>query len=100
MVSELWMTSAYNIASRATWLSGALPGRDATGIPAMHEWQRMWSEKLFAAMEVGLEMQRAGYDLALGRFNPWHSTARVVRPLHRRTLSNSRRLARRDRAGG
>jgi hypothetical protein len=94
--SELWATSAYNIMSRTNWLSTADPTQGA----ALREWQRMWSEKAMAGLEVAAAMQRAGFDLWFGRFNPWHSGRRVLNPLHRRTVANSRRLARRDRTAG
>jgi hypothetical protein len=93
MMSELWMTSTYNVASRTSWLGGAMPGSSPTGNAAMREWQRMWSEKLMAGMEASLEMQRAGYDLLLGKADPWSSSKRILAPLHRRSVSNSRRLA-------
>jgi hypothetical protein len=96
MFSEMWMTSAYNVMSRTSWLSGAMPGSSPTGQAAMSEWQRMWSEKLLASMEVGMELQRAGYQMMLGSFNPWHTGSRMLAPLHRRSVSNSRRLARRQ----
>ncbi len=92
MISEMWMTSAYNVMSRTSWLSGAMPGSSPTGRAAMSEWQRMWSEKLMASMEVGLELQRASYKMMLGSFNPWQVGSRTIAPLHRRSVSNSRRL--------
>ena len=95
MVSEFWMTSAYTIMSRTNWLAGADPTQGAP----LREWQRMWNEKMTAGLEVAMEMQRAGTDLVLGRFDAVQSGTRVLRPLHRRTVSNSRRLARRDLAG-
>jgi hypothetical protein len=94
MVSELWMTSAFNIATRTSWLGGMTPGADPTGSAALKEWQRMWSEKVFAGLELGLGMQRAGMDLAMGRFDPLGTTARMLAPYHTRTTGNSRRLAR------
>ncbi len=100
MVSELWMTSAFNIAARTSWLGGMTPGADPAGAAALREWQRMWTEKLLAGWELGFEMQRAGVDLALGRFDPLHSGSRMLRPYHRRTTGNSRRLARGRTAGG
>lgn len=96
MVSELWMTSAYNIVSRTSWLSGSLPGADPSGHAALGEWQRMWSEKVLASVEMAMELQRAGIDLWLGKLDPWRSGSRILEPLHRRTVSNSRRLARRQ----
>ncbi len=96
MVSEMWMTSTYNVMNRTSWLSGAMPGSNPTGQAAVGEWQRMWSEKLAAGMEVGLEMQRAGYDLLLGRFDPWSTGRRMLAPVHRRSASNARRLALRN----
>lgn len=91
MVSELWMTSAYDILSRTQWLAGTDPTQAAAG----REWQRMWSEKLAAGLEVAMEAQRAGYDLWFGqfdpRFNPWQSGLQTVRPAHPRTTANARR---------
>jgi hypothetical protein len=94
MMSELWMTSAYTIMSRTNWLAGADPTRGAP----LREWQRMWNEKMSAGLEVAIEVQRAGTDLVLGRFDAVESSRRMLRPLHRRTVSNSRRLAWRDRS--
>lgn len=91
MVTEMWVTSAYNIASRTSWLSTA----DPTGAAAWREWQRMLSEKMMASLEVGMEIQRASYDFWTGRFDIWNQGTRVLRPLHRRTVSNSKRLANR-----
>lgn len=91
MVGELWMTSAYNIASRTSWLSTA----DPTGAAAWREWHRMLSEKMVASFEVGMEIQRASYDFWAGRFDIWRHGTRVLRPLHQRTVSNSKRLANR-----
>jgi hypothetical protein len=93
MVSELTLTSVYNVASRTAWLAGAVPGADPGGAAALREWQRMWSEKVAAGLEMSLEMQRAGYDFWLGRFDPWQSGTRLLRPLSSRTLSNALRLA-------
>jgi hypothetical protein len=98
-MNELMLTSAFNIWSRSAWLGGLAPGFDPTGSAALREWQRMWSEKVFAGLELGLEMQRAGMDLAMGRFDPWGTTARMLRPYHRRTTGNSRRLARKRPTG-
>jgi len=95
VASELWMTSAYDLMSRTNWLTGADPSRSA----ARQDWQRLWGEEVAAGLEVAMEVQRAGYELWFGRFNPWHTSRRVLRPLHRRTTANARRLARRDRAG-
>jgi hypothetical protein len=92
--SELMATSAFNIWSRSAWLGGMAPGFDPTGGAAMREWQRMWSEKVYAGLDLGLEMQRAGLDLAMGRFDPWRATARMLGPYHSRATRNSRRLAR------
>jgi len=92
VASELWMTSAYTMMNRTNWLAGADPGQRAV----QQEWQRLWGEKVAAGLEVAMEVQRAGYDLWLGQFNPWRSGRRVLRPLHRRTVANARRLARRD----
>lgn len=94
------MTSAFNIAARTSWLGGMTPGADPTGNAALKEWQRMWTEKLFAGWELGFEMQRAGLDLTLGHFDPARSGSRMLRPYHRRTTGNSRRLARGRAAGG
>jgi len=90
------MTSAYNVLSRTNWLSGADPTQGA----ALQEWQRMWSEKASAGLEMAMEVQRAGYDLWAGQFDPWRFGQRLMRPLHQRTTANTRRLARRDRGGG
>jgi hypothetical protein len=93
MMSEMWMTSTYNAASRTSWLGGAMPGPSPTGKAALREWQRLWSEKLMAGMEASLEMQRVGYDLLLGKVDPWGSSKRMLAPFHGRSVSNSRRLA-------
>lgn len=99
MFYELWWTSAYNITTRTAWLSGMVPGADPMGAAALKEWQRMWNEKLWAGVGVGLELQRVGRDLCLGRLSPGSSGSRVMRPVHKRTVANAKRLSRRDRIG-
>jgi hypothetical protein len=97
--NELMATSAFNIWSRSAWLGGMAPGFDPSGAAAMREWQRMWSEKVSAGLDLGLEMQRVGLDLTMGRFDPWSASARMLRPYHSRTVSNSRRLVRKRPSG-
>jgi hypothetical protein len=97
--NELMATSAFNIWSRSAWLGGMAPGFDPSGAAAMSEWQRMWSEKVFAGLDLAVEMQWIGFDLAMGRFDPWSAGARMLRPYHSRTISNSRRLARKRPSG-
>ena len=84
--SEMWWSCAYRVADRASWLGGPLPGADPATRSARHAWERLWSEKLALGMEVGLEMQRASYELMLGRFDPWRSGTRMLA----RTRSASR----------
>jgi hypothetical protein len=99
MVSELWMTSAFNIAARTSWPGGMTPGADPTGSAALEAWQRMATEKRLPGWELGFDMQRADLDLAFGLFDPLRSGSRMLRPYHRRATGNSRPLARGRAAG-
>lgn len=92
MAFELWSTSLSTINMRQNLWQTQQP--NSAGM--MKENQRMVSEKLEAAMETGLEMQKAMLGMAFGRQTPWWVTGRkAMVPYHRRSSANSRRLSRR-----
>lgn len=87
---ELWSTSLSTIAMRNNLWSTQAP----TDARMIKENQRMVTEKLEACMEVGFEMQKAMLGMATGQYSPWWVTSqRAMKPLHRRTTANSRRLS-------
>lgn len=91
MATELWATSLTTIALRNQLWYTQMP----TSARMMKENQRMVTEKLEAGMEIALEMHKAMFGLASGRYAPWWVTSRrTLTPLHRRTTANSRRLSR------
>jgi hypothetical protein len=59
------------------------------------EGNRMIVEKIAAAMEVTVALQRAAFGVWSGAFNPWRSGRKVLAPLHRKATANARRLTRR-----
>ena len=92
--SEIWWTSLYKVASGASCLGGTLSGAGPAAPWALGQWHRAMAEEVAADMEVGLAMQRAGYEMMLGRFDPWCSSHRILDPLDRRVVAgSSRRLA-------
>lgn len=89
-VVETAMAAGMTITSRNmmianAWSTGALP------------WSEMWrmtSEKQLAAVEIGTELVRAAVD---GRTDPdalARFSSNVLRPWHRRTRANVKRLVR------
>jgi hypothetical protein len=92
MSFELWATSLSTIALRNNLWYTQVP----TSARMMKENQRMVTEKLDASMEVALEMNKAMLGMFSGQYTPWWVTSRrALKPLHRRTTANSRRLSRR-----
>lgn len=92
MAFELWATSLSTIAMRNhLWYT-----QQPTSARMVKENQQMVTEKLEAAMEVGLEMQKAMLGMYAGQYSPWWVTShKALLPYHRRTTANSRRLSRR-----
>lgn len=92
MAFELWATSLSTITMRNhLWYTQA-----PTDARMIKENQRMVTEKLEAAMEVGLEMQKTMLDMYAGQYSPWWVTShKTMLPYHRRATANSRRLSRR-----
>jgi hypothetical protein len=90
MAFELWSTSLSTITMRQhLWQT-----QPFFSPQMMKENQKMVSEKLEASMEAGLEMQKALFNSMNGQFAPWWITSqRTMKPYHRRSSANSRRLA-------
>lgn len=87
---ELWATAISTIGQRQALWSTQAP----SDLKMIKENQRMVTEKLEACVEVGFEMQKAMLSMAAGQFSPWWITSqRTMKPLHRRTTANSRRLS-------
>lgn len=58
------------------------------------ENRRMVTEKLSALWDTGLEVQRAWLDILSGTHTPWWTTGlRILEPLHKRAVENSKRLS-------
>jgi len=92
MAFELWSTSLSTINMRQNLWQTKQPNSASM----MKENQRMVSEKLEAAMETGLEVQKAMLGMAFGQQTPWWVTGRkAMMPYYRRSSANSRRLSRR-----
>jgi len=90
MTSEFWSSAFSTIKSR-TFLWEAKSPLDPKMI---HENQRMVTEKLAASWEVGLEVQKAWLNILLGGQTPWWTTSRrSLKPLHKRTTANAKRLS-------
>ena len=91
MAFELWTTSLSTIAMRNNLWYTQVP----TSARMMKENQRMVTEKLDAGMEVATEMNKAMLNMFSGQHAPWWVTSqRALKPFHRRTTANSRRLSR------
>nr|WP_299243553.1 hypothetical protein [uncultured Halomonas sp.] len=91
MAFELWTTSLSTIAMRNSLWYTQMP----TSPKMMKENQRMVSEKLDAGMEVANVMNKTMLNMFSGQYSPWWVTShRAMKPLHRRTTANSRRLSR------
>ena len=90
MAMEMLSSAFSTIALRNNmWLT-----QSPTSAKMMEENQSMVTEKLQAGMEVGLEMQKNLLNMSAGKFYPWWVTGRrVLKPLHKRTTANSRRLS-------
>lgn len=58
------------------------------------ENRRMVTEKLAALWDTGLEVQMAWLDMLSGGHTPWWTTSlRILEPLHKRVIDNSKRLS-------
>ncbi|WP_018403342.1 hypothetical protein [Marinobacter gelidimuriae] len=58
------------------------------------ENRRMVTEKLAALWDTGLEVQMAWLDMLSGGHTPWWTTSlRILEPLHKRAIDNSKRLS-------
>jgi len=58
------------------------------------ENRRMVTEKLAALWDTGLEVQMALLDMLSGGHTPWWTTSlRILEPLHKRVIDNSKRLS-------
>ncbi len=90
MAFELWSTSLSTITMRNhLWQT-----QPFFSPKMMQENQRMVTEKLEARMEAGLVMQKALFNSMNGQMAPWWVTSqRTMKPYHRRSSANSRRLA-------
>ncbi len=86
---EMWFSAAATINARVgLWMTTS--PFDAEMIK---ENRRMVSEKLEASREIGLEMQKARKNMLTGGQTPWWTTSnRTLKPLHKRTTANSKRL--------
>lgn len=90
MAFELWSTSLSTITMRQhLWQTQPFYSPQM-----MKENQKMVTEKLEASMEAGFEMHKALLSSMSGQFAPWWITSqRTMKPYHRRSSANSRRLA-------
>ena len=90
MATELWATALSTINSRVFLWETKSP----LDPKMMKENQRMVSEKLAASWEVGMEMQKAWMNMLSGGKTPWWKTGqRTIKPLHKRTTANAKRLS-------
>lgn len=90
MTIEMWSTAFSTINSRTEMWETKSPCDPRM----MVENQRMVAEKLAASWEVGFEMQKAWMNMLSGGQTPWWKTGRcTLKPLHRRTTANSKRLS-------
>lgn len=61
----------------------------------MHENQRMVTEKIEASVEAGLVFQKVILNAMSGQYAPWWVIGqKTMKPYHRRSSANSRRLSR------
>ncbi|WP_233266451.1 hypothetical protein [Cobetia sp. L2A1] len=88
---ELWSTTLSTIFSR-TQLWGTQSPLDPKMIV---ENQKMVSEKIAASWEMWFVMQKAWSSaMTGGKVAPWWTTGtQFIKPLHKRTTANSRRLS-------
>lgn len=91
MGMELWSSSLSTIAMRQQlWQT-----QPFFSPSMMRENQRMVTEKIEASIEAGLVMQKAIFSAMSGQYAPWWVTSqKAMKPYHRRSSANSRRLAR------
>lgn len=90
MATELWSTALSTINARTSLWETKSPFDPKM----MQENQRMVSEKLAASWEVGLEFQKAWMNMLSGGQTPWWTTGqRTMKPLHKRTTANAKRLS-------
>jgi hypothetical protein len=90
MTAEFWSSAFSTIKSRTL-----LWGKKSPLDPKMiQENQQMVTEKLAASWEVGLEVQKTWLNILLGGQTPWWTTSRrSLKPLHKRTTANAKRLS-------
>ncbi|WP_394426039.1 hypothetical protein [Vreelandella stevensii] len=91
MGMELWSSSLSTISMRQQlWQTQPFFS------PAMmRENQRMVTEKIEASVEAGLIMQKVLFSAMRGQYAPWWTTSQqAMKPYHRRSSANSRRLSR------
>ncbi|MDO6788117.1 hypothetical protein Q4589_10995 [Cobetia marina] len=88
---EMWSTAMSTIMSR-TQLWGTQSPLDPKMIA---ENQKMVSEKIAASWEMWFVMQKAWMNaMSGGKVVPWWTTGtQFIKPLHKRTTANSRRLS-------
>ncbi|RUR31038.1 hypothetical protein ELY33_08190 [Vreelandella andesensis] len=91
MAFELWSSSLSTIAMRQQmWQTQPFYSPSM-----MRENQRMVTEKMEASIEAGLVMQKAVLSAMGGHYAPWWITSqKTMKPYHRRSSANSRRLSR------
>ncbi|MGM0834433.1 hypothetical protein M0220_07430 [Halomonas qinghailakensis] len=91
MAFELWSSSLTTIAMRQQmWQT-----QPFFSPSMMRENQRMVSEKMEASAEAGLVMQKTLINAMSGQYAPWWVTSqKAMKPYHRRSSANSRRLSR------
>ena len=91
MGMELWSSSLSTIAMRQQlWQT-----QPFFSPSMMRENQRMVTEKIEASIEAGLVMQKAFFSAMSGQYAPWWITSqKAMKPYHRRSSANSRRLSR------
>lgn len=91
MAFELWSSSLSTIAMRQQmWQT-----QPFFSPSMMRENQRMVTEKMEASIEAGLVMQKTLLSAMNGHYAPWWVTSqKTMKPYHRRSSANSRRLTR------
>ncbi|MBZ9567293.1 hypothetical protein KGQ91_06295 [Modicisalibacter tunisiensis] len=89
MAAETWASALATIALRQQlWLT-----QPPTSLPLLDENQRMVTEKWEAGVELAAVWHETWVDACTGRLPCWwESSQRILHPLHRRTMANSRRL--------
>ncbi len=88
---EIWSAAFSTISSRTHLWQTQSPFDPKM----MRENEQMVSEKLSATWEVGVEIQKAWMGMLSGDHGSVFSASRsVLKPIHRHTVANSKRLAR------